>query len=82
MGQGSSFGDLFISIVAHSYVDVQRAGVEAHSSLGIGAKYHHPLRTTYRKLEIDCPSVDKSMLLSIDVKSMNDLLRPEDLVPV
>ena len=81
MDQGLSFGDLFISISAHSNVEVQRTGVEAHSSLGIGEIYHHPLRITYRKLEIDYPSIEKSILLSIAVKAMNDSLGPEGLVP-
>ena len=44
--QGSAFGKSFISLGAISNVEVDRTGVEAHLSLGIGERYHQPLRQT------------------------------------
>ena len=79
--QGSAFGDTFISIVAASNVFVERTAVEAHSSLGMGERYHQPLRQTYRKIKTDHPQSDKDLALAMAVKAMNDTLGPEGLVP-
>ena len=79
--QGSQFGELFVSIGAASKVQVDRTGIEAHSSLGIGERYHQPLRNTYRKLKIDFANVAPQLLLAMSVKALNDTLGPEGLVP-
>ena len=79
--QGSAFGDSFVNIGRMHNVDVQRTGVEAHSSLGLGERYHQPLRTTYRKLMLAHPGADKELTLAVTVKAMNDTLGPEGIVP-
>ena len=79
--QGSAFGPLFVSIGAISNVDVQRTGIEAHSSLGIGERYHQPLRQTYRKIMASHPTSEPDIVLALSVKAMNDTLGPEGLVP-
>lgn len=79
--QGSQLKDSFITIGRASGVEVNRSGVEAHNALGIGERYHHPLRNTFRKLKIAYPKVSDSTLLSMSVKAMNDTLGPEGLVP-
>ena len=79
--QGSQFGDLFISMAAASRVEVQRTGIESHNSLGLGERYHQPLRNTFRKLNVSYPNVDKQSLLNFSVKALNDTLGPEGLVP-
>ena len=79
--QGSAFGDLFISMAQLDQVDVQRTGIEAHSSLSLGERYHQPLRNTYRKIMKDVPSTTKTRALSCAVKAMNDPLGPEGIVP-
>ena len=81
--QGSEFGKrgIFASLVANANVELETAGTEAHSSLGIGERYHQPLRNTYRKLIHTYPSADKNLLLAFAVKGMNDTLGPEGLVP-
>ena len=79
--QGSQFGDVFINIAAASDVKVDRTGVEAHSSLGLGERFHQPLRNTYRKRVVEHPNSDKTLALLLAVKSMNDTLGPEGLVP-
>ena len=43
--RGSCFGDQFFAIAKSVNVEVGRSGVEAHSSLGIGERYHQPLVT-------------------------------------
>ncbi len=65
------------SIVESSNVGLERTGVEPHSSLGMGERYHQPLRNTFRKLELMYPSQDKSLLLQCAVKGMNDTLGSE-----
>ena len=78
---GESFGDIFMHIGDAGNVEIQRTGVESHSSLGLGERYHHSLRYTYRKLKIAYSTVSESMLLSTAVKALNDTLGPEGLVP-
>lgn len=79
--RGSPFGNLFASIGALSNVDVQRTGIESHNCLGLGERYHQPLRNTYRKLCIAYPDRDRQLLLSMSVKAINDTLGPDGLVP-
>ena len=79
--QGSAFGPLFVSIWAMSNVEVQRTGIEAHSSLGIGERYHQPLRQTYRKIMATHPTAEPDVVLALSDKAMNDTLAPEGLVP-
>ena len=40
VGQGSAFGDLFIAMGRLQDVEVERTVIEAHSSLGVGERYH------------------------------------------
>ena len=40
--QGTSFGPLFVNIAALNNVEVWTSGIEAHSSLGLGERYHEP----------------------------------------
>lgn len=79
--QGSQFGERFIELVRLPDVEVTRTGVEAHSSLGLGERYHEPLRSTFRKIMKSRPDVEKSFALSLSVKAMNGTLGPEGLVP-
>ena len=79
--QGSSFGDQFKAFGRILQVDVTSTGVEAHSSLRIGERYHQPLRTAFRKLSIAYPTLPRPLLLSMSVKAMNDTLGPEGIVP-
>ena len=81
--QGSNVGksEPFISLAARANVEVQGTGIEAHSSLGIGERYHEPVRTTFRKIMFVYPNVDKTLLLQMAIKAMNDTLGPEGLLP-
>ena len=79
--QGTAFGASFISLTKASDVDVVRTGIESHSSMGIGERYHAPLRNTFRKLKLEYPRVKPSLLLSMSVFAMNNTLGPEGVVP-
>lgn len=79
--QGPQFGDAFIRVAAMNNVEASSTGVEAHSSLGLGERYHEPLRSTFRKMRIQYPNAEDDMLLSFAVKAMNDTLGPEGFVP-
>lgn len=79
--QGSPFGNLFASIGSLTNEDVQRTGIESHNSLGLGERYHQPLRNTYSKLCIAYLDRDSQLLLSMSVKAINDTLGPHGPVP-
>ena len=57
------------------------SGAQSHNSLGIGERYHEPLRRIFRKISIDYPHIDPQLLLKIAVKAMNDTMGESGLVP-
>lgn len=79
--QGSQFGDRFIQSARLAGVGVTRTGIEAHASLGLGERYHEPLRSTFRSIMKSRPDVDKELALSLSVKVMTNTLGPKGLVP-
>lgn len=81
--QGSQLGKShpFAEIVEIHNVELQATGTEAHSSLGLGERYHQPLHNTYRKLTMDYPKEDADLLLQFAVKGMNYTLGSEGIVP-
>lgn len=79
--QGSQFGKILKTLGALRHIEIEETGTEAHSSLGLGERYHEPVRTTYRKLRLQFPKVDPEVLLRFSVKAMNDTLGPEGLFP-
>ena len=48
--QGTNFGDAFKTLGALANISVDSTGAEAHSSLGLGERYHQPLWQTFRKI--------------------------------
>jgi hypothetical protein len=56
------------------------SGVEAHNSLGIGERYHGPLRRVYQKIEHELPHVGLALLLRIAVKAIHDTMGTNGLV--
>ena len=78
---GSTSGTTFASIARRSNVQVERTGIEAHSSLGIGPIYHQPLRSTYRKIRFEQSQISPSVALAPAVKASNDTFGPEGIVP-
>ena len=78
---GSQLKDSFVNIGRASGVEVNRPGIESHNALGIGERYHHPLRNTFRKLDMIYPNVSDTTLLALSVKALNETLGPEGIVP-
>lgn len=79
--QESSLSDQFIAFRRRRKDEVFHTCVDVHSLLWIGERHHQPLWTTFRKLSISYPTVQKVTLLAMPVKVMNDILRHEGLVP-
>jgi Reverse transcriptase (RNA-dependent DNA polymerase) len=82
----SDAGSVFTSgrwrdLTSAAGIDIQISGIESHNSLGIGERYHAPLRQVYDKILADFPGTDAVVALQLAVKTMNDSLGPEGLVP-
>lgn len=55
--------------------------IKIHNSLGLGERYHQPLRNTFRQVSLTHSHVLKAVRLMMAVKAMNDTLGPEGIVP-
>lgn len=62
-------------------IGLKVSGVESHNALGVGERYHAPLRRLYLKIRRDVPNMDRDLALKIANKAMNDTMGPEGLVP-
>lgn len=60
---------------------LQVSGVESHNAIGPGERYRAPLRRIYNKILEDHPDLDPKIALQLSVKSMNDTMGPDGLVP-
>lgn len=56
--------------------DVQLSGVEIHNSIGVGERYHEPLRQVFDKVLTDHPTTDPDIGLCVAVKALTTLLAP------
>jgi hypothetical protein len=79
-------GSIFVSPKWKRFIDLSKiklvqSGVEAHNSLGIGERYHDPLRRVYHKVRKEFPSMSLELALRLAVKAMNDTMGPNGLVP-
>lgn len=79
--QSSYFGEPFAQFCRIGGVDIQRTGLEAHSVLILGERYHQALRTIYRKIMAQRPGANKELALALTVKGMNDTLCTHAVVP-
>ena len=79
--EGSQFRKTFAELATLEDITINKSGVEAHHALGIGERYHKPLRDTYLKLKVDHPSLQRQMLLALAGKAINDTLGSEGVVP-
>lgn len=71
--QGSAFtAKLFQDACKHFGIFAKGAPVEAHNALSVGERCHGPLRRIYNKIKLQCPTLERSLLLSIAVKALND----------
>lgn len=78
--QGSAFAENFIAMCSLFIVSLSNIGIESHSGLGFGERYHQPLRSTFRKISTTYPQLSKELRLSVAVKEMNVTLGPKCLV--
>ena len=62
-------------------IELRLSGIEAHNSLGIGERYHEPLRRIYRKVKHDHPNLMPKTILRLSLKAMNDTMGENGLVP-
>jgi transposase InsO family protein len=66
---GSAFTSVkWITLTASRRITLRISGVEAHNTLGIGERFHGPLRRIYQKIEHEVPHVGPALLLRIAVK--------------
>ena len=80
--QGSGFTSKFWdNITAIHGIDLQLSGTESHNSLGIGERYHAPLRRIFRVIRAQYPKIDPEIALRLAVKAANDTLGPDGRVP-
>ena len=49
--EGAQFRDKFAELAKLHDFKVEKSGIQSHNSLGIGERYHKPLRNTYRMLK-------------------------------
>lgn len=64
-----------------SVVVVQSSNIEGHNEIGVGERYHAPLRRVYSASHLYDPSLAPELALRLDVKSINDTMGPKRLVP-
>jgi hypothetical protein len=66
-----------------SKIKLVQSGVEAYNFLGIGERYHDPLRRVFHKVEKHFPITSSSLELALRlaVKAMNYKMDPNGLVP-
>ena len=79
--EGVQFRDTSAELAKLHDINVGKSTIKSHNSLGIGERYHKPLRETSRKLKIDFPSMQRQFLLVMAVEATNDPLGPEGTVP-
>ena len=62
-------------------IELQLSGVTSHNSIGVGERYHAPLRRVYSVVRAATPEMSPELSLRCAIKGMNDTLGPEGLVP-
>jgi hypothetical protein len=62
-------------------IHLRSTGIESHNSLGVGERFHQPLRRIYHKIHSEYNGLDTDTTLSIANKTMYDLAGPEGLIP-
>lgn len=62
-------------------ISTKAVPVEAHNSIGMGERYHGPLRRIYQIITVELPGIDKEMALQMSFKAINDTAGPDGLVP-
>lgn len=62
-------------------IDTKPIPVESSNSMTFVERYHAPLRKAYKIIRADIPSLSKEEVLQYAVKSLNDSVGPDGLIP-
>lgn len=79
--KGTNFGNALIHLALAANMEVHPTGIEAHSGLWVGERYHGPLRATWRECKKENPQIDDNLSLKLSSKAMNDTVGPEGRMP-
>ena len=80
--QGSVFTSKKWEELSSSHgIEVQLSGIESHNSIGVGERYHGPLRKIFSILRHDNPREDPEIILRYAVKGINDTMGENGIVP-
>ena len=80
--EGFQFRKIFADLESIHDVKIEKSGVEYHNIPSIHESYHKPLRDIYRKLKIDDPTMQRQLLLALEIKAMSENLGPEGFFPL
>lgn len=62
-------------------IEVSLSSIHSNDTLGVGDRFHGPLRRSFMKIVEDVPCVNHGIALKLSVKATNDTMDPEELVP-
>jgi hypothetical protein len=80
--QGSVFlSETFSENYALSEISLRHTGTESYNSLGVGERYHSPLRKVYQRVRAENPYVPISSCLAAAIFALNSTSGPEGLIP-
>ncbi len=72
---------LFRTVAKDQGITLQFSGIEAQNSIGVGERYHAPLRRVFLKIRQQYPRLESEVCLRLALKACNDALGPNGLVP-
>lgn len=82
LDQESSFHSVeFRKLSRDAGIELKFSGIESQNSIGVGEKYHDPLRRVYLKVNDEHPTLDRETVLRLALKGCNDTLASNGLVP-
>lgn len=80
--QGSVFtSQKWQQITEAAGIFLHLSGVESHNSIGLGERYHAPLRRIFKKVRYDAPKFNPHLALRLAQNVMNDTVGAKGIVP-
>lgn len=55
--------------------------MEGYNAIGVGERYHSPLLRVFNAIHLDDPAVSAALALRFSLKTLNDTMGPDGLVP-
>lgn len=62
-------------------IETKEIPVESANSMGIVERYHKPLQRAYNIIKEETKSTDKSLILQMSIKAINDTAGPDGIIP-